>query len=121
MLTGAGAVLTQGLHASDLFVMDGDHVRAILHPLETAVRAVVMPLPDSLASARLKEALLNHLLPIVPPDGIWMQDETMLHTTLFHASSFQVGHVCNNHCCCLCLLDRALPAAAGIQSTLLAT
>lgn len=87
---GAGTVLTQGLRASDLFALEGDHVRRILHPLDKAVRAVIMPLLDTSAAVLLKEALLNHLIPILPTDGIWLQDETMLHTTLFHASSFTV-------------------------------
>ncbi|KAK9807272.1 hypothetical protein WJX73_006182 [Symbiochloris irregularis] len=89
LLIGDDAVLTQGLRAQDLFKRHGDHVQAVLHPLNIPVRAIVMPLLDPAPASALKDALHSHVLPIMGADAIWVQDETMFHTTLFHASSFQ--------------------------------
>ena len=37
----------------------------------------------------------EHVLPVVGPEGVWVQDSTMLHATLFHASSHKVMACCN--------------------------
>ena len=32
-----------------------------------------------------------HLVPLVPPDGIWLQNSSLYHSTIYHASTHLVG------------------------------
>lgn len=60
-------------------------------PLSVPVRAVVIPVSDPHASALLHNAARRHLLPILPPEGVWLQNSALFHSTVFHASTHTVG------------------------------
>lgn len=82
---------TQGLQQSSLFSFEGDTVRPVLQHLDVPVRAIVAPFPDAAMAARVSMVLKRHLLPLMPPAGVWLQDDGMYHSTLWHASHHQVS------------------------------
>ncbi len=86
----AHAVATQGLQLSSLFSFEGGAVKPKLQHLAVPVRAIVAPFPDAEVAARLAGALARHLLPLMPPAGLWPQDSGLYHSTLWHASHHQV-------------------------------
>lgn len=57
--TGPESLLTQGLKVNDLFIVNGVHAQQLLHPLSTAVWAVIMPMLDLVAAASLNDALCH--------------------------------------------------------------
>ncbi|KAL4419230.1 hypothetical protein ABPG77_010672 [Micractinium sp. CCAP 211/92] len=83
-----GSTITQGLGLGDMFRLGEDgRLQPVLEPLEVPVRAIVMPLLDRHASERLLGAVKRHLAPLVPPNGMWLQDSKAYHSTIFHAST----------------------------------
>lgn len=68
-------------------------ITPILHPLDTPglhpVRAMILPLLDVAASSKIYGALHRIALE-VPDGGIWLQDSSLYHATLYHASSHSV-------------------------------
>ena len=86
----AGKEQTQGLDARTLFHKRDGRIEPGLQPLEVSVRAVVAPLGDAQASARLASAVREHIVPVAAEAGVWLQDPKKYHSTLFHASSHAV-------------------------------
>lgn len=78
---------TQGVGAYQLFRRAGDG-RPVprLRALQTPVRAVVLPVLDSLAVGALA-SVAGSLAEVVPPQRLWLQDPARYHATLFHAST----------------------------------
>ena len=89
-LSPAGREQTQGLDARTLFHLRDGRIEPGLQPLAVPVRAVVAPLRDSQATARLASAVREHIVPIAAETGVWLQDPKKYHSTLFHASSHTV-------------------------------
>ena len=91
-----GGVITQGLTQADLFRVAHDarsgsvRVAPILHPLEVPVRAMILPLLDRTASSKVRDAVKQLLLPVLPEGAVWLQDDKLYHSTLYHASSHVV-------------------------------
>jgi hypothetical protein len=88
-LVPAGELQTQGLQQSSIFDVKGANVTPILHHLEIPVRAIVAPFGDRRASAEISAAVREQLLPIVQPGGVWFQNSSMYHATIYHASHHQ--------------------------------
>ncbi len=92
-----GGVVTQGLTQTDLFKVTPDTrsnrmlITPILHPLDVPVRAMILPLRDNVAAGKIRDAVRKFLLPVLPEGSIWMQDDTLYHATLYHASSHVVS------------------------------
>lgn len=88
----AGGVATQGLQQDKLFAFDSltGLPRPQLQLVAVPVRALVAPLSDAAVSKALSEAVTAHLVPLLPPGGLWPQDPALYHTTLWHASHHQV-------------------------------
>lgn len=61
-------------------------MRPVLTRLDVPVRAVVAPFRDATMAAKVAAALQRHLLPLMVPAGVWLQDNGMYHSTLWHAS-----------------------------------
>ena len=61
--------------------------RAWLFQAQTTIRTGPIQLGLNADEAKCWQ---EHVLPIVGPEGVWVQDSTMLHATLFHASSHKV-------------------------------
>lgn len=75
----------------DLFSVTADGgVHAVLRRAAVPVRAVVAPLGSGAAADALAAAVGRHLEPLLPAQGVWMQDRHIYHTTLFHASPHKV-------------------------------
>lgn len=91
-----GGVITQGLTQKDLFKIEADartgstHIVPILHPLSTPVRAMILPLVDSVAASKVRDAVVSMLVPVLPADSVWLQDHRIYHATVYHASSHTV-------------------------------
>jgi hypothetical protein len=86
----AGGTTQQGFSVENLFVWDP--VTGLPSPrlqrLDVPVRAVVLPLPaSSAAAASLAAAAATALLPLCGVAGVWLQDPTAFHASLFHAST----------------------------------
>ncbi|KXZ47400.1 hypothetical protein GPECTOR_35g838 [Gonium pectorale] len=94
-----GGVVTQGLRQADLYRITHDTrsnrvlIMPILHPLEVPVRAMILPLRDRVAAGKIRDAVRELLLPVLPEGGIWLQDDALYHATLYHASSHVVGRL----------------------------
>jgi hypothetical protein len=88
---GGGAV--QGKDVDKFFTRDATtgKLKPILQPLSTPVRAVVLPLLDLSLAQSLKKALTQHLVPLFPPDTVWLQNSELLHSTVYHASTHMVS------------------------------
>jgi hypothetical protein len=84
-------VATQGLQQSSLFSFEGSAIKPVLRRLDVPVRAIVAPFPDRAMAGRVVAALQRHLLPVMAPAGVWLQDDSMYHTTLWHASHHQAS------------------------------
>ncbi|KAL4422361.1 hypothetical protein ABPG75_008558 [Micractinium tetrahymenae] len=83
-----GATITQGLRLGDMLRLDADgRLQPVLEALAVPVRAIVMPLQDQHASGLLFGAVKRHLAPLVPSNGIWLQDSGLYHSTIYHAST----------------------------------
>lgn len=102
-----GGIITQGLKQSDLFSTsisfdesqggtssnNGKSASVIISPilknLEIPVRAIVAPLLDLQTTKRIKEAVHSTLLSssTFPPGSLFLQDDQLYHTALYHASS----------------------------------
>jgi hypothetical protein len=95
-----GGVITQGLVQSDLFTFAKDAATRqllpvpVLKPLDVPVRAIIIPVSDAAVSRKLRAALQAHLVPLVPASLLWLQNHTMYHSTLLHASSHAVRSCC---------------------------
>lgn len=104
-----GGVVTQGLRQHDLFRYSSDSrsgqllISPLLHGLEVPVRAMVLPLRDSVAAGRIRDAMRALLLPAVAAGSIWLQDDALYHATLYHASSHAVGIAVGACCRSLCV------------------
>lgn len=61
-----------------------------LQPLQVPVRAVVLHVGDAAAARTLSAAVERHLSPLAQDAGLWLQDPTKYHATLFHASTHEV-------------------------------
>lgn len=84
----SGSAASQGMALTSLFDFDlsGKPV-AKLQSLDVPVRAVVLPVPPaSNAAKRMAEAAQTVLLPMLTDDGVWLQDPTIYHSSLYHAS-----------------------------------
>lgn len=46
----------------------------------------------------LQAAVRTHLLPLLPPDGLWQQDSSVYHSTIYHASTHLVGAALSSSC-----------------------
>jgi len=72
-----GGVITQGLAQADLFhfsVRGSDvQVAPVLRPLDTPVRAMILPLLQASANTHIQAAVERTLLPVLPPGAIWLQ------------------------------------------------
>jgi hypothetical protein len=55
------------------------------------VRAVVLPLLDHEAALQLHSAVRHALQLLLAEDSVWYQDETVMHATLYHASTHGVS------------------------------
>jgi hypothetical protein len=80
---------TQGMSVDTLFSWDAvtDLPSPRLKRLEVPVRAIVLPLPaNSEAAAAMASAASETLLALCGPAGVWVQDPTAYHMSLFHAS-----------------------------------
>jgi hypothetical protein len=55
------------------------------------VRAVVLPLLDHEAAMQLHAAVRHALQQVVADDSVWYQDDTIMHATLYHASTHGVS------------------------------
>jgi hypothetical protein len=85
----AGAVATQGLQQSSLFSFEGAAVKPVLQRLDVPVRAIVAPFSDGVMAGKVVAAVRRHLLPLMAPAGVWLQNDSMYHSTLWHASHHQ--------------------------------
>ncbi len=86
-VTAAGG--TQGLTVDALFAWDAATglPQPRLTRLPLPVRAVVLPLAaGSAAAGALASAASEALLALCGPAGVWLQDPTAYHMSLFHAS-----------------------------------
>lgn len=82
---------TQGLQQSSLFCFEGAAVKPVLQHLDVPVRAIVAPFSDGVMAGRVVAAVRRHLLPLMAPAGVWLQNNSMYHSTLWHASHHQVS------------------------------
>ena len=90
MTEGGGAV--QGRDVSELFRWDEQgKVHPVLHRVEVPVRAIVIPIVDFTVAQLLIAAVKTHFEPLFPPNSLWLQNFTLLHSTLYHASTHLVG------------------------------
>lgn len=87
----AGAVATQGLQQSSLFTFEGSAVKPVLQRLDVPVRAIVAPFSDRAVAGKVATAVRRHLLPLMAPAGLWLQNNSMYHSTLWHASHHQAS------------------------------
>jgi hypothetical protein len=87
----AGAVATQGLQQSSLFSFEGSAVKPVLQRLDVPVRAIIAPFSDGAMAGRVVAAVRRHLLPLMAPAGVWLQNDSMYHSTLWHASHHQAS------------------------------
>lgn len=62
----------------------------MLKPLPIPVRALILPLRDAVVASRITAAMHSLLLPVLPAGGVWLQDDSLYHATLYHASSHAV-------------------------------
>ena len=69
-------------------------LQPVLQRLPDPVRAIVAPLAGAAAISQLHSALQSHIVPLFKPQGIWLQDSQLLHTTVWHASPHQVQLLC---------------------------
>jgi len=82
-----GKHMTQGLQQDSLFHFDADgRASARLHKLEVPVRAIVAPFSNPATAAALAGAVAAHLVPALPPGALWLQDSSLYHSTIWHAS-----------------------------------
>jgi hypothetical protein len=80
---------TQGMSVAQLFAWDAvtDLPSPRLTRLDVPVRAIVLPLPaNSAAAAAMAAAASEALLALCGPAGVWVQDPSAYHLSLFHAS-----------------------------------
>lgn len=90
LLVRAGREQTQGLDARSLFRERDGRVEPALQPLQTPVRAIVLHIGDASAARALSAAVERHLSPLAQDAGLWLQDPSKFHATLFHASAHEV-------------------------------
>ncbi|EFJ51029.1 hypothetical protein VOLCADRAFT_88255 [Volvox carteri f. nagariensis] len=131
-----GGVITQGLTQADLFKVTPDSrsnrilITPILHPLEVPVRAMILPLRDNVAAGKIRDAVRQFLLPVLPEGSIWLQDDALYHATLYHASSHvkpihasaevvaeeerSIRAVCGSTCPINAVLDRVVITSTGV-------
>lgn len=102
-MLAAGAVATQGLQQSSLFSFEGAAVKPVLQRLDVPVRAIVAPFPDSVTAGRVAGSLRRHMLPLMAPAGVWLQNDSMYHSTLWHASHHQASSYSHFPQSALCL------------------
>ncbi|KAG2445661.1 hypothetical protein HXX76_000270 [Chlamydomonas incerta] len=88
-----GGVVTQGLQQDDLYRITHDTrsdkmlITPVLHALAVPVRAMILPLRDHVAASKIRAAVQQLLMPVLPEGSIWLQDDELYHATLYHASS----------------------------------
>ncbi|PNH05211.1 hypothetical protein TSOC_008567 [Tetrabaena socialis] len=138
-----GGVVTQGLKQADLYQIVEDSrsnrmlITPILHALEVPVRAMILPLRDTVAAGKIRDAVRELLMPVLPEGSIWLQDSALYHATLYHASSHAVRgapgvkpihasaevvaeeersirSVCDRTCPVSAVLDRVVVTATGV-------
>ncbi|BDA45523.1 hypothetical protein COCOBI_07-3100 [Coccomyxa sp. Obi] len=84
-----GKEQTQGLDARSLFRERDGRVEPALQPLQVPVRAVVLHVGEAAAARTLSATVERHLSPLAQDAGLWLQDPSKYHATLFHASAHQ--------------------------------
>lgn len=80
----------QGRGLNEFFYAEGNtttRIRPILHHLDIPVRAVVLPITDTRAVESIAQALNDFLPEHQYTDTIWYQNLSLLHSTLYHAST----------------------------------
>ena len=77
----------QGFTLNDIFEYSDTEVKPKLRHLSVPTRAVVGAISDLQTAEQLGEAVLRYLVPVLPAGGVWLQNNALLHTTIFHASS----------------------------------
>jgi hypothetical protein len=82
----------QGKEVDELFNRNptSGKLEPILHPLQTPVRAVVLPVLQLSLARSLHKAVIQHLVPLFPPNTLWLQTPELLHSTIYHASTHVV-------------------------------
>ena len=81
----------QGRDVDQLFRRERGIIRPILHRLDIPVRAIVLPIVDSMVAKRLHHAVVHRLKPLFPEGMLWFQNPDLLHSTLYHASTHLVS------------------------------
>jgi hypothetical protein len=139
-----GGIITQGLKQSDLFSFSvtqqnggsSDKATVIISPilksLEIPVRAIVAPLLDVQTTRRIKEAVQAALLSssLFPEGSLFLQDDQLYHTALYHASSHMnpvkatnteveeeatvVANMASRTCPIQAILDRIILTSSGV-------
>eukprot|EP00884_Botryococcus_braunii_P018259 jgi/Botrbrau1/5116/Bobra.0128s0024.1 len=84
-----GGLATQGVSHSSLFKEESGQIVPVFHRLQVPVRAAVMPLLDKEASNAIFSAVQRYIVPLVDATGIWLQNSSLYHSTLYHASTHQ--------------------------------
>jgi hypothetical protein len=100
--------LSLTIHWSHLLVFV--HVYA-----QVPVRAVVLPLLDHEAAMQLHSAVRHALQQVVAEDSVWYQDDSVMHATLYHASTHGVGKTLRRALVSRCCWRRV--AAPHVHST----
>mmetsp|Transcript_29348 Transcript_29348/g.82770 ORF Transcript_29348/g.82770 Transcript_29348/m.82770 type:complete len:351 (-) Transcript_29348:436-1488(-) len=80
---------TQGVTVSSMFRRESGQLVPILKKLDLPVRAIVFRFTDTKAQQLLTGAVEQHLRPLATPAGMWEQDSTLYHSTVYHASPHQ--------------------------------
>ena len=90
-----GATTTQSLSVDDMFAVGVDgKLLPKLTPLETGVRAIVMPVPVGAVSRTMHEKTVKHLraFGFTPNVDVYLQDPNVFHFSVFHASHHLEEH-----------------------------
>ncbi|KAG2453742.1 hypothetical protein HYH02_001953 [Chlamydomonas schloesseri] len=131
-----GGVVTQGLKQDDLYRITHDTrsdkmlITPMLHALEVPVRAMILPLRDHVAAGKIRDAVQQLLMPVLPEGSIWLQDDELYHATLYHASSHAkpihasaeviaaeeraIKRVCGSTCPISAVLDKVVVTTTGV-------
>jgi hypothetical protein len=140
-----GGIITQGLKQSDLFSFSVTRqqgglsekatviISPILKSLEIPVRAIVAPLLDVQTTRRIKESVRASLMSSssrFPEGSLFLQDDQLYHTALYHASSHMnpvkatsteveeeataVANMASRTCPIQAILDRIILTPSGV-------
>lgn len=80
----AGGTTSQSLNLSDIFTFKDGKVQAILKPANPPVRAAVLYLEPYYAKPI--SVIVRNLLSPYFPRGVWFQDPSLYHFSMYHAS-----------------------------------